>query len=91
MGTVFDLLEHSQEKVESKFVTGKQNVFLVSKIVVEVAFGHMERPRDFVHARAVVATATKGSGSALHNFQTHLAVSSLATHSNVQAHAFSKP
>jgi hypothetical protein len=59
MRTVFDLFEHSEKKVESKFVAGKQDVLFILEVVIKVSLCHVEGAGNFIDTRSVVTSAAK--------------------------------
>src|SRR6266571_1455237 len=56
-----DRVEQLGQSVERVLMTGKQNLFLVAEIVIEVSLLHLQRRRDLLDGRPVIAKTAKRS------------------------------
>ncbi len=65
----FRLFQQVQQETKRIIVAEIENLFLVLKIIVEIAFGHAQRARDQVHAGAVITVAPKGARRASQNLK----------------------
>src|SRR6185295_5601906 len=65
LAAVADRVEQRSQTIERILVAGEQDLFLVLEVVVEISLLHVERGRNLLDGRTVVAEAAEGGGGAL--------------------------
>src|SRR2546428_10332280 len=62
---LLDIVEQLHEEVERVLVAGGEDLFLVAEVVIEVALLHVQRRRDLLDGRPLIAELAKGLGRRL--------------------------
>src|SRR3954470_6954536 len=62
---LLDVIEQRQQTIEGVLVAGKENLFLVLEVVVEISLLHVQRGGDVFAGGAVISAPPEGLGGAL--------------------------